>query len=154
MNANQQLTPFRNDILRKHGVIPEKPPSPTPIIQEALLEAKKQAHENRLEGKDLQELDELEDEEDEAFLDHYRSATYHKSQKEIPLKLVGSSGWRSCQIDQGLACTIKSIRSKSQNTLETSPKPRVKHMSLYTSLPHSARTQNLACLVNVGESSL
>lgn len=64
--------PFRNDILRKHGVIPEKPPSPTPIIQEALEEAVKRAHENRLEDKDLDELNELEDEEDEAFLEKYR----------------------------------------------------------------------------------
>ena len=63
---------FRNDILRKHGVIPEKPPSPTPIIEEALQNAVKRAQENRLEGKDLDELDELEDEEDEAFLDKYR----------------------------------------------------------------------------------
>ncbi|MCJ1355063.1 MAG: hypothetical protein MMC33_005054 [Icmadophila ericetorum] len=61
-----------NDILRKHGVIPEKPPSPTPIIEEALQEAIKRAHENRLEGKDLDELDKLEDEEDEAFLEKYR----------------------------------------------------------------------------------
>ncbi|MCJ1305070.1 hypothetical protein MMC08_007884 [Hypocenomyce scalaris] len=61
-----------NDILRKHGVLPEKPPSPTPIIQEALEEAVKRAHENRLEDKDLDELDELEDEEDEAFLTKYR----------------------------------------------------------------------------------
>ena len=65
-------SPFRNDILRKHGVIPEKPPSPTPIIQEAILEARKQAHENRLENKDLDELHDLEDEEDEAFLEKYR----------------------------------------------------------------------------------
>ncbi len=70
----QSLTTFRNDILRKHGVIPEKPPSPTPIIQEALEEAIKQAHENRLQDKDLEELNELEDEEDEAFLDKYRYA--------------------------------------------------------------------------------
>ena len=63
---------FRNDILRKHGVIPEKPPSPTPIIQEALLEARRQAHENRLEDKNIDELNELEDEEDEAFLEKYR----------------------------------------------------------------------------------
>ena len=62
----------RNDILRKHGVIPEKPPSPTPMIQEALEEARRLAHENRLEGKDLDELAELEDEEDEDFLEQYR----------------------------------------------------------------------------------
>ncbi|KAF2654152.1 thioredoxin-like protein [Lophiostoma macrostomum CBS 122681] len=61
-----------NDILRKHGVIPEKPPSPTPMIEEALQEARKLAHENRLEGKDLDELAELEDDEDEEFLEQYR----------------------------------------------------------------------------------
>ena len=43
------------------------------MIQEALLEARKLAHENRLEGKDLDELDELEDDEDEEFLESYRS---------------------------------------------------------------------------------
>jgi len=62
----------RNDILRKHGVIPEKPPSPTPLIEEAILEGRRIAHENRLEGKELDELDALEDEEDEAFLEQYR----------------------------------------------------------------------------------
>ncbi|KAI9858752.1 MAG: hypothetical protein M1824_004172 [Vezdaea acicularis] len=61
-----------NDILRKHGVIPEKPPSPTPMIEEALAQAQQLAHENRLEGKNLEELDELEDDEDEAFLEKYR----------------------------------------------------------------------------------
>lgn len=65
----------RNDILRKHGIIPEKPPSPTPIIEEAILEAQRRAHENRLEDKDLDELDALEDEEDEAFLEQYRYVT-------------------------------------------------------------------------------
>ena len=70
--ANANYVSLRNDILRKHGVIPEKPPSPTPIIQEALLEARKKAHENRLEDKDLDELNELEDDEDEAFLEKYR----------------------------------------------------------------------------------
>ena len=67
------LTSDRNDILRKHKIIPEKSPSPTPIIQEALLEARKKAHENRLEDKDLDELKELEDAEDDAFLKRYRS---------------------------------------------------------------------------------
>ena len=42
------------------------------MIEEALLQARELAHENRLEGKDLDELDELEDDEDEAFLDEYR----------------------------------------------------------------------------------
>lgn len=66
------LTYYRNDILRAHKIIPEKPPSPTPIIQEALLEAQQRAHENRLEDKDLDELHDLEDEEDDAFLEKYR----------------------------------------------------------------------------------
>lgn len=42
------------------------------MIEEAILEARRLAHENRLEGKDLDELDELEDEEDEEFLAIYR----------------------------------------------------------------------------------
>jgi hypothetical protein len=67
-----KLTFPRNDILRKHGIIPEKPPSPTPMIEEALVQARQLAHENRLEGKDLDELAELEDEEDEEFLQSYR----------------------------------------------------------------------------------
>lgn len=66
------LTSIRNDILRKHGVIPERSPSPTPMIEEAIIEGRRLAHENRLEGKDLDELDELEDDEDEVFLEKYR----------------------------------------------------------------------------------
>lgn len=42
------------------------------MIQEALEEGRRLAHENRLEGKDLDELAELEDEEDEDFLESYR----------------------------------------------------------------------------------
>jgi hypothetical protein len=42
------------------------------MIQEALEEGRRLAHENRLEGKDLDELDELEDDEDEDFLNSYR----------------------------------------------------------------------------------
>lgn len=42
------------------------------MIEEAILEGRRLAHENRLEGKDLDELDELEDDEDEDFLEEYR----------------------------------------------------------------------------------
>ena len=66
------LTCNRNDILRKHGIIPEKPPSPTPLLEEAVSEAERRAHERRLEDKNLDELDALEDEEDEVFLEQYR----------------------------------------------------------------------------------
>ncbi len=61
-----------NDILRAHKIIPEKPPSPTPEVEKAVLEAQRLAHENRLEGKDLDELDALEDLEDADFLEQYR----------------------------------------------------------------------------------
>jgi hypothetical protein len=75
----ENFWPFlRNDILRKHGIIPEKPPSPTAMIEESLIEARRLAHENRLEGKDLDELAELEDEEDEDFLNQYRSVIHNK----------------------------------------------------------------------------
>lgn len=43
------------------------------MIEEALLEARRLAHENCLEGKELDELDALEDEEDEEFLNKYRN---------------------------------------------------------------------------------
>lgn len=61
-----------NDILRKHKIIPEKPKDLEPEIQEALVEARHRHHENRLEDKTLDELDALEDDEDEAFLNQYR----------------------------------------------------------------------------------
>lgn len=61
-----------NDILRAHGIIPEKPPSPTEELENALEEAIKRQHDNRLDNKDIDELDELEDEEDEEFLNFYK----------------------------------------------------------------------------------
>lgn len=42
------------------------------MIEEAIVEARRLAHDNRLEGKDLDELDELEDDEDDEFLEAYR----------------------------------------------------------------------------------
>jgi len=63
---------YRNDILRNHGIIPEKPPDRTAEIEEALAEADQIRWQRRLEDKDLDELDELEDDEDEEFLGEYR----------------------------------------------------------------------------------
>ncbi|KAI0534148.1 thioredoxin-like protein [Xylaria digitata] len=79
-----------NDILRKHGIIPEKPPSPTPMIEEAILEGRRIAHENRLEGKELDELDALEDEEDEAFLEQYRQKRMQELNKLTKKSIHGS----------------------------------------------------------------
>ncbi|QPG74307.1 hypothetical protein FOA43_001634 [Brettanomyces nanus] len=61
-----------NDILRAHGIIPEKPKDASDEIEEAMMEAVNKHHENRLENKTLDELDDLEDEEDEDFLEEYR----------------------------------------------------------------------------------
>lgn len=65
-----------NDILRSHGIIPERPPSPTQELEEALDQAVRRQHENRLEGKDIDELDALEDEEDEDFLNTYKQKRF------------------------------------------------------------------------------
>lgn len=62
-----------NDILRKHGVIPERAPSPTAQLEEALQEAVVKQWDNRLENKDIEELEALEDDEDEDFLQEYKN---------------------------------------------------------------------------------
>jgi len=79
-----------NDILRKHKIIPERPPSPTPQIEAAILQARELAHENRLEGKDLDELDELEDDEDDAFLEKYRQQRVQELQSLTKKSLHGT----------------------------------------------------------------
>lgn len=63
-----------NDILRQQGVLPPRPKSPTEELERAMEEAVERAHANRLEGRSLEELDELDEEglEDEAFLQSYR----------------------------------------------------------------------------------
>ncbi|TLD14747.1 hypothetical protein E2P81_ATG09737 [Venturia nashicola] len=79
-----------NDVLRRHGVIPEKPPSPTAMIQEALEQARQMIHENRLEGKNLQELAELEDDEDDGFLDSYRRVNSPTCQQRAELSNINT----------------------------------------------------------------
>ncbi|KAK9455973.1 thioredoxin-like protein [Dipodascopsis uninucleata] len=61
-----------NDILRAHGIIPERPPSPSQVIEEAIENAKVNAENHRLSDKEDSELEELEDEEDSEFLAAYR----------------------------------------------------------------------------------
>ena len=80
-------------------MIPEKPPSPTPLIQDALNEARKQAHENRLEDKDIDELNDLEDEEDEAFLQKYRWVLTQPWKTRVLIVLPkGISEWQNCPL--------------------------------------------------------
>ncbi|WLF79456.1 Proteolipid protein 2 [Lodderomyces elongisporus] len=79
-----------NDILRAHGVIPEKPPSPSAQLEEALEDAVRKQHENRLENKDLDELDELEDQEDEEFLNFYKQKRLNELKELTAKKKFGS----------------------------------------------------------------
>lgn len=78
-----------NDILRQHGIIPEKPPSPSVELETALEEAIVKQYDNRLENKDLDELDELEDEEDEDFLNHYKQKRMAEIKKLSEKKKFG-----------------------------------------------------------------
>ena len=61
-----------NDILREHGIIPEKPKDPRELEEDRMEDELRQQHSNRLENKTLNELNELEDEEDEGFLEKYK----------------------------------------------------------------------------------
>lgn len=70
-----------NDILREKGIIPEKPPSPTEELEEALAEIIQNQHDNRLENLNLDELDELEDDEDEDFLNSYKQQRLNELKK-------------------------------------------------------------------------
>lgn len=67
-----------NDILRAHGIIPEKPADPTEQVEEAIAEALAEHHERRLEKLGLDELAELEDIEDEDFLNEYKQKRFNE----------------------------------------------------------------------------
>jgi hypothetical protein len=66
---------YRNDALRKQGILPPKPVDPNDEFEEALQQAVQEAEANRLENLNLDELAELEDEEDDEFLQSYRYAS-------------------------------------------------------------------------------
>lgn len=81
-----------NDILRQTGVLPPRPKSPTAEIEAALEEAVQRAHENRLEGKSLDELDELDEEglEDEAFIQQYREQRMQEIRQQLSRERFGA----------------------------------------------------------------
>lgn len=79
-----------NDILRAKGVIPEKEPDPTEQLEEALAEAVSRQHENRLEDLDIDELEALEDEEDEDFLESYKQKRMAEMRKLASNEKYGS----------------------------------------------------------------
>ncbi|PRT54567.1 Phosducin-like protein 2 [Wickerhamiella sorbophila] len=73
-----------NDVLRQHGILPPRAPSPTAQLEAAMEEAVDKAYANRLEGKSLNELDELEDDglEDEEFIQMYREKRMAEIQEQ------------------------------------------------------------------------
>lgn len=73
------------------------------MIEEALAEARRLAHENRLEGKDLDELKALEDEEDEDFLNQY---------KYVSEKVLGAI-WSKFENRQKRLAELSSLASAS-----------------------------------------
>ena len=79
-----------NDILRAHGVIPEREPSPSAQLEAALEESIQKAHDNRLEDKTLDELEALEDDEDEEFLETYKLKRMAEIQNQASKEKFGS----------------------------------------------------------------
>lgn len=79
-----------NDILRAKGVIPEKEPDPTEQLEEALADAVNKQHERRLEDLDIDELDALEDDEDEDFLEIYKQQRIAEMKKLASNEKFGS----------------------------------------------------------------
>jgi hypothetical protein len=84
----------RNDALRKQGIIPEKAPDQTELFEEALHQAIQEAEANRLENLNLDELAELEDDEDEEFLESYKSHPTSTAASGSCLIWEGKNGWR------------------------------------------------------------
>lgn len=80
-----------NDILRQHGVLPERPKSPTEELERAMEEAVERAHANRLEGRSLKELDELDEDglEDEDFIQQYREKRIREIQQQASRERFG-----------------------------------------------------------------
>lgn len=80
-----------NDILRQHGIIPDKPPSPTAQMEAAFEEAIEKAHANRLEGASLEHLDELESDglEDEDFIQMYREKRMRELREQASKEKFG-----------------------------------------------------------------
>lgn len=70
-----------NDILRKHGIIPERPPSPTKEIEESIIAAAEQVYADRYELMNEDELDELEDEMEPEFWAQWKATKMNEMQQ-------------------------------------------------------------------------
>ncbi|KAJ8100422.1 thioredoxin-like protein [Lipomyces tetrasporus] len=72
-----------NDILRAHGVIPERPPSPSQVIDEAIERAREYQEQHRLSDKSDSELSALEDDANNSSEDEFIAAYRRKRLQEL-----------------------------------------------------------------------
>ncbi|KAK9322607.1 thioredoxin-like protein [Lipomyces orientalis] len=72
-----------NDILRAHGIIPERPPSPSQVIDEAIDRAREYQEQHRLSDKSDSELSALEDEANNSSEDEFIAAYRRKRLQEL-----------------------------------------------------------------------
>ncbi|KAI7830999.1 thioredoxin-like protein [Kickxella alabastrina] len=72
-----------NDILRKHGILPQQVKITQNDIYDSAVEKAQEEESRRLENLDLDELDELEDEEDDRILEFYRQQRLAEMQAHL-----------------------------------------------------------------------
>ncbi|KAK9463333.1 thioredoxin-like protein [Lipomyces oligophaga] len=78
-----------NDILRSHGIIPERPPSPSQVIDEALEAARETAAQHRYSDASDSELSDLE--QDEQDPDEARFVAEYRRKRMAELKAYQAS---------------------------------------------------------------
>jgi len=113
------------------------------MIEEALSEARRLAHDNRLEGKNLDEVDELEDDEDHDFLEQYRWGAKNQFPSTVLFRLTQvncaaltvCSNQRLEELSTIQFTSIKSIRYRRLIIFAMLPKLLSKPTSLFSSLP-------------------
>ncbi|KAJ2159567.1 phosducin [Coemansia sp. RSA 552] len=78
-----------NDILRKHGIIPDQIKITQNDIYDSAVEKAREEESQRLEKLDLDELAELEDEEDDQILEQYRQQRLAEMQAQANKERFG-----------------------------------------------------------------
>ncbi|GMM52895.1 Plp2 protein [Starmerella bacillaris] len=113
-----------NDILRQTGVLPPRPPSPTAEIEAAFDDAVQKAYDNRLEGKTVRELDELDEDglEDEDFIQMYREKRMQEIRDQLSKEKYGEvikinkSEYKTEITEASNSCPVIVHISSSQST--------------------------------------
>ncbi|KAJ1647458.1 phosducin [Coemansia erecta] len=78
-----------NDILRKHGILPQQIKITQNDIYDSAVEKAQEDESKRLENLDLDGLDELEDEEDDQILEFYRKQRMAEMQAQLDKEKFG-----------------------------------------------------------------